>query len=167
MRIVVTGAANPFGAAVCLALAKAGHDVRAFGIPAGEDPFHGAANISCYPGDIATPGSVEPVAVECQAFVHCSNLDTPGDDKAAHAVIIERGTRYARFGAERELVSLFAALFPAAPARGWGPVLKQAEAHVVATRKIVPHVLLHVASPQEAVQQVQAALARIPVAAKA
>lgn len=167
MRVVVTGAANPFGAAVCQALAKAGHTVRAFGIPAGEDPFHGVANIECYPGDIATGGSVEPVAAECQAFVHCSNLDPVGEDKAAHAVHVERGTRYARYSAERELVSSFLALFPASPARGWGEVLKQAEAHVAATRKLVPHAILHVATPQEAVQQVQAALSRVVVTAKA
>lgn len=167
MRVLVTGAANPHGAAVCKALAKSGHTVRAFGIPAGEDPFHGAANIECYPGDVATGGSVEPVASECQAFVHASNLDDPGEDKAAHAVKVERGTRYARYSAERELVSSFVALFPATPPRGFGDAFKQAEAHVAATRKIVPHTLLHVASPDEAVQQVQAALARVPVAAKA
>ena len=167
MRVIVTGAANPFGAAVCKALAKAGHDVRAFGIPAGEDPFHGAAGISCFPGDIASGGSVEPVAAECQAFVHASNLDPAGDDRVAQGVHIEAGTRYARYSAERELVSMFAALFPAAAPRGLGDAVKKAEAHVAGTRKIVPHVALHVATPDEAVKQVQAALAKVVVAAKA
>ncbi len=167
MRVLVTGAANPYGAAVAKALAKSGHTVRAFGIPPGEDPFHGAANLECYPGDIATGGSVEPVASECQAFVHCSNLDAPTGDKVADAVHFEEGTRYARFSAERELVSSFVALFPANPPRGLADVMKQAEAHVTATRKIVPHTLLHVANPDEAVKQVQAALAKVQVAAKA
>lgn len=166
MRVLVTGAANPFGAAVAKALAKSGHTVRAFGIPAGEDPFH-TAGIEVYPGDVAIGGSVEPVAAECQAFVHCSNLDAPTGDKVADAVHYEAGTRYARFSAERELVSSFVAVFPATPPRGLGEALKQAEAHVTATRKIVPHVMLHVASPDEAVQQVQAALAKIAVVAKA
>ncbi|MEK6975331.1 MAG: hypothetical protein AABY18_03205 [Candidatus Thermoplasmatota archaeon] len=160
MRILVTGAANPFGAAVCEALAKAGHTVRAFGIPAGVDPFHGADNIECYPGDVVAGGSIEPVAVECQAIVHCANLDDAGKDKQVQAVRIEAGTRYARYGAERELVSHFIAVFPAVPARGMGEATRQAEAHVKATRKLVPHFLLHVASPDEAARQVLATLAK-------
>lgn len=160
MRILVTGAANPFGAAVCQALAKAGHDVRAFGIPAGEDPFPGAANIECYPGDIVTGGSIEPVAAECQAVVHCANLDAAGADKAADVARIEAGTRYARYGAERELVQQFIALFPATVPRGFGKATAQAEAHVKATRKLVPHFLLHVATPDEAARQVIATLAK-------
>ena len=167
MRVVVTGAANPFGSAICKALAKNGHDVRAFGIPAGEDPFHGTPGISCFPGDIATGGSVEPVAAECQAFVHASNLDAAGADRTAFAVHVERGTRYARYSAERELVSMFVALFPASPPRGLGDVVKKAEAHVAGTRKIVPHTMLHVATPDEAVKQVTGALAKVVVAAKA
>src|SRR5688572_4920208 len=103
MRILVTGAANPFGAALCQALAQAGHTVRAFGVPAGEDPFHGAAGIECYPGDIVTGGSIEPVAAECQAIVHAANLDEAKGDRVADSVHIEAGTRYARYGAEREL----------------------------------------------------------------
>lgn len=166
MRVIVTGAANPTGAALCKALAKAGHQVRAFGIPAGEDPFHDAA-IEPYPGDIATGGSVEPVAAECQVFVHASSLDAVGDDRQAHAVKVERGTRYARYSAERELVSQFIAVFPANPARGFGDVQKQAEEHVRATRKIVPHFLLHVASPDEAVRQVLATVGKAVVTAKA
>lgn len=165
MRILVTGAANPFGAAVCEALAKAGHTVRAFGIPAGEDPFHGAANIECYPGDVVAGGSIEPVAVECQAIVHCANLDEPTGDRIADAVKVEAGTRYARYGAERELVSQFIALFPAAVPRGLGSAVHQAETHVKATRKLVPHVLLHVVTPEEAVRQVMATIGRMPAAA--
>lgn len=167
MRVLVTGAANPFGDAVCRALAADGHTVRAFGVPAGQDPFHGAANIECYPGDIATGGSVEPVTSECQAFVHASNLDAPGDDKAAHAVHVERGTRYARYAAERELVAQFITLLPATPARGSGRMLKQAEQQVRATRKLVPHFVLHVSTPEEAVREVRAALGKALVNARA
>lgn len=160
MRILVTGAANPFGAAVCEALAKAGHTVRAFGVPAGEDPFHGNANIECYPGDVVTGGSIEPVAAECQVVVHAANLDPVGEDRVAHAVKVEAGTRYARYGAERELVSQFIVLFPAAIPRGIGSAMHQAEAHVKATRKLVPHFLLHVVTPGEAVSQVLSILAQ-------
>lgn len=158
MRVLVTGAANPFGAALCKALADEGHAVRAFGIPAGEDPFHDP-RIEVYPGDIANGGSVEPVASECKVLVHAANLDAPVGDAAAHAVHVEAGTRYARYAAERELVEHFIALFPAGAPRGLGKVLKQAEQHVVATRKIVPHHLLHVATPDEAVRQVKGAIA--------
>jgi nucleoside-diphosphate-sugar epimerase len=165
MRILVTGAANPVGAAVCEALARAGHTVRAFGIPAGEDPFHGAANIECYPGDVVAGGSIEPVAAECQALVHAANLDAPTGDRVADAVHVEAGTRYARYAAERELVGHFIALFPAAIPRGLGPAVHQAEAHVKATRRLVPHFLLYVVTPEEAVRQVLGILAKVPVAA--
>lgn len=161
MRILVTGAANPFGAAVCEALAQAGHTVRAFGIAAGEDPFHGAANIECYPGDVVAGGSIEPVAVECQVLVHCANLDEPTGNRVADAVKVEAGTRYARYAAERELVSQFITLFPAAIPRGLGAAVHQAETHVKATRKLVPHMLGHVAAPEEAVRQVLAAVGRL------
>lgn len=160
MRVLVTGAANPFGAALCKALADDGHTVRAFGIPAGEDPFDDP-RIEVYPGDIATGGSVEPVASECKALIHAANLDPPAGDLTAHAVHVERGTRYARYAAERELVEHFVALFPAAAPRGLGKVLKQAEDHVRATRQLVPHHILHVATPDEAAQQVRATLARV------
>lgn len=162
MRILVTGAANPFGAAVCRSLAHAGHTVRAFGVPAGDDPFQGAANIECYPGDIVTGGSIEPVAAECQAIVHAANLDDPTGDRSADAVHVEAGTRYARYGAERELVQKFIALFPAAVPRGIGAAVQQAEAHVKGTRKLVPHTLLYVATPDEAARQVVAALPQAP-----
>lgn len=165
MRILVTGASNPFGAAVCQALAKAGHEVRAFGVPAGADPFHGAKGISCFPGDIATGGSVEPVAAQCQAIVHCSNLDAPVGDKVADGKRIESGTRYTRFSAERELVTAFVALMPTVAPRGLGPALKQAETLVRATRAIVPHQVLAVADPAEAARQVTAALAKVAVTA--
>ena len=167
MRILVTGAANPFGAAVCEALAHAGHNVRAFGVPAGDDPFHGAGNIECYPGDIVTGGSIEPVASECQVLVHAANLDEPTGDRVADSVHVEAGTRYARYGAERELVSQFIVLFPAAVPRAIGTALQQAEAHVKATRKLVPHFLVTVTTPDEAARQVLAIVAKVPVAATA
>lgn len=161
MRILVTGAANPFGAAVCRAAADAGHEVRAFGIPAGQDPFHDP-RIACFPGVLATGGSIEPVAAQCEAIVHCANFDDAGKDKAAHLQHIERGTLYARYSAERELVSQFIALSPLAPTRAVAAALKAAESQVAATRKLVPNVLLRVATPADAAQQAVAQLAKRP-----
>jgi nucleoside-diphosphate-sugar epimerase len=164
MRILVTGAANPHGAAVCRALADKGHTVRAFGIAPGEDPFH-HPQVEAFPGDLAIGGSVEPVAAECQALVHCAAFDAPASDRAAHAFHVERGTLYARYAAERELVSQFVAVLPSSAPRGLGDAVHQAEAHVKGTRKLVPHVLLYVATPEEAVREVLASIARIPVPA--
>lgn len=165
MRILVTGAANPVGTAVAKALVKAGHVVRAFGIPAGEDPFHGAAGIECFAGDVAVSGSLEPVAAECQALVHCANLDAAAKSSNANSIHIEAGTRYARYAAERELVLSFVALFPARPRRVDGTAIEQAKAHVTRTRPTVPHHLLTVSAPEDAVAQVLAAVARLPVVA--
>lgn len=154
MRVLVTGPLNPFGQAVVEALAGAGHDVRAFGVPAGEDPFHGLAHVECFPGDVALGGSIEPVAAECKAIVHCANLDAPGSDKHAHAVHLERGTLYTRYGAERDPAERFVALFPATPPRLWSKALEQAEEHVRRTHPVVAQSLLRVADPQEAAQKV-------------
>lgn len=137
MRILVTGPLNPVGRAVVLGLARQGHQVRAFGVPAGTAPFKGVANVECYPGHLQVGGSMEPVASECRAVVHCAPLDEPGEDKAAHTARIEKGTLYARYAAERELVGAFVVAFPASPGR-FGKPLAQARAHVEGTRQLVP-----------------------------
>ena len=68
MRVIVTGATNAYGQAIAEALAEAGHEVRAFGVPLGAQPF-GELPIACFPGTIEVTGSIEPVASECQAVV--------------------------------------------------------------------------------------------------
>jgi nucleoside-diphosphate-sugar epimerase len=137
VRILVTGPLNPVGRAVVTALAKQGHQVRAFGVDAGSDPFRGMANVECYPGWVWVGGSLEPVASEVRALVHCAPLDAPGDDRAAHTAMLEKGTLYARYCAERELVGAFVVAFPASPGRH-SKALAQARAHVTGTRKLVP-----------------------------
>lgn len=161
MRILVTGPTNPVGAPLVRALANAGHEVRAFGVPAGDDPFHGLAKVRCFPGDVAVGGSLEPVASECQAIVHAASLDGMGDDAKAHSAHIEKGTLYARYAAERELVQLFACLLPAEAPRAYGKAVSQARTHAKATRKLVPHLVLDVADPGAAVQSVLAAIANL------
>lgn len=161
MRVLVTGPSNPIGAALVKALADAGHEVRAFGIEPGQNPFAGLANVTTYPGWVQVGGSLEPVASECQALVHAANLDAAGDDKKAHAVHIERGTLYARYAAERELVQQFVALFPVDAPRAYAAPLAQAKAHAQATRKLVPVAVLEVADAPAAVKGVLAALANV------
>ncbi len=161
MRVLVTGPTNPAGRAVVEALAAAGHSVRAFGIPAGENPFAGLPGVECFPGHVEIGGSVEPAACECQAIVHCAALDAPGDDKRAHALHIERGTLYTRFAAERELVGRFVAVFLASPERAWGAVLRKAEVHARGTHAGVPTIIFHVSSAEEAAQKVVATLSQL------
>jgi uncharacterized protein YbjT (DUF2867 family) len=143
MRVLVTGPLNPVGAACVRALSQAGHSVRAFGVPVGEDPFHGMANVECYPGDVATPGSIEPVGVECKALIHAASLDEPGKDVQAHAVKVERGTLYTRFGAERELMRRFVCVLPQSPDPKWAKVVEAAEAHARATRPAIPVTIVY------------------------
>lgn len=137
MRILVTGPLNPVGRAVVTALAGKGHQVRAFGVEPGTNPFQGVANVQCFPGWIQVGGSLEPVASECRAVIHCAPLDAPGDDKAAHTAALEKGALYARYAAERELVGAFVVALPAQPGR-WSKVVDQARVHVTGTRKLVP-----------------------------
>lgn len=160
MRVLVTGSLNPVGRAVVSALAQDGHLVRAFGIPAGEDPFHGRANIECYPGLLQVGGSLEPVMSECHALVHCANLDAPGADRQAHAALIEKGTLYARYAAEREPAGAFVAVFPVAAGRAWGKVVAQAKAHVTGTHRLVPTTVVESEDPEAVVAATRAALAR-------
>lgn len=137
MRILVTGPLNPVGMAVVKGLADRGHQVRAFGVEPGETPFQGVANVECYPGWVGVGGSLEPVAAECRAIVHCASLDEPGKDAAAHAAKVEKGALYARYAAERELVGAFIVALPTAT-RTWAKVLQQARVHAEGTRKMVP-----------------------------
>jgi uncharacterized protein YbjT (DUF2867 family) len=160
VRVLVTGCLNPVGRAVVAALAKDGHQVRAFGIAPGTDPFHGDARIECYPGWLQVGGSLEPVLSECQALIHCANLDNPGEDKQAHAVHIERGTLYARYGAEREPVGAFVAVFPVAAGRAWGKVLDQAKQHVAGTHRLVPTTVVESEDPDVVVGEVRSAIGR-------
>jgi uncharacterized protein YbjT (DUF2867 family) len=161
VRVLVTGPLNPVGRAVVEALAADGHQVRAFGVEPGAHPF-AAANIEAYPGWVEVGGSLEPVASECQAFVHCASLDAPGDDKVAHAVHVERGTLYARYAAERELVGAFVCVLPPNPGRALGKVVEQARAHAEGTRKLVPTTLVSSDDPGGVVKAVKAALAKVP-----
>jgi len=136
MRVLVTGPLNPVGDACVRALADAGHEVRAFGVPPGTTPFGDLHAVACYPGDVATGGSVEPVAAECQAIVHAASLDAPTKDRQAHAVKVERGTRYTRFSAERELVERFLCILPQSPDPAYMAAVDAAEAHAKGTLKV-------------------------------
>lgn len=162
MRILVTGPLNPVGQAVVAWLAGEGHQVRAFGTdPAEADPFAGQANVESYPGWAEVGGSLEPDMSECQALIHCASLDAPAEDQQAHAVHIERGTLYARYAAERELVGAFVVVLPPAPGRVWGKVVSAARDHAKGTRN-VPTVLVESEDPDTVIEAVKGALAKAP-----
>ncbi|MEK6986082.1 MAG: NAD(P)H-binding protein [Candidatus Thermoplasmatota archaeon] len=146
MRVLVTGVENPTGKAIVESLADAGHQVRAFGLAPGTNPFQSRANVEPFAGDAALGGSLEPVAAECQAVVHAANLD-----RAATAVTIESGTRYARFAAERELVEQLIVLMPVGN-RSLAKGIASAETHIRAAR--VPHTLLAAETPEAAAAEV-------------
>lgn len=165
MRILVTGPTNPFGDAVVKALAVAGHSVRAFGVPAGENPFPGLSTVAPFAGNVHLGGSIEPAAAECQAIVHCANLDEAGKDRKAHAIHIEKGTLYARYGAERELVQRFVVLLPATAGKEWSVALGRARDIAEATKSPVPCTVLAVSSPEEAAREVLDSLKGLQVPA--
>lgn len=111
MRVLVTGAGNPTGEAIVRSLVAEGHTVRLFGVgPEVADRF--GEDVAWFPGRIDVGGSIEPVLSERQAVIHVACLDPPGRDRKAHAVRIERGTLYTRYGAEREQVDHFVHVAP-------------------------------------------------------
>lgn len=164
----MTGVENPVGRAVVEALAGAGHEVRAFGVAPGADPFRGRAGVSCFAGVVENAGSLEPVASEAQVIVHCANLDEPAGskDKVAHAVHIAQGTLYTRYAAERELVQRFIHVQPWSPGRAWAKALEQAETYVNGT-KVVPTSIVRAdpANPTAAVDEIVKLVKQIAPAA--
>lgn len=115
MRVVVTGAGNPYGQAIVDALLAEGAKLRLFGCT--EEEAARWPDVAWFPGRVATLGSIEPVLAEREILVHAASLDAPGKDKSAHAVHISRGTLAARYGAERELMDLFVHVTPAKPTK--------------------------------------------------
>ena len=134
MRVLVTGATNPYGEAIVRRLAADGHAVRAFGVPAGDDRFGDIDGVTSFPGWVEVGGSIEPVLAEREALVHAACLDDPGKDKRKAAIHIERGTLYTRYAAEREQVDHFIHLAPVAPGRTYSQVQANARDQVEATR---------------------------------
>ncbi len=157
MRVVVTGAGNPYGAAIVEALQKEGHMVRLFG---------GSAELSqrfpeaqWHAGDLSTIGSIEPVLAEREVLVHAACMDAPGRDKVAHAIHIERGTLGCKYGAERELVEQFIHITPAAPDRTYSVALARAVGIVESCRTVATHVVL-AADPAQTAADVIAAMGK-------
>jgi uncharacterized protein YbjT (DUF2867 family) len=158
MRVLVTGPTNPVGTAVVRALANAGHEVRAFGVEPGADPF-GLPGVAVFPGRIDLGGSLEPVASECQAIVHCAPFDAVEGSRAHRGMVLENSTLFARYAAERELVQRLVVVVPAQPDKADAEALARAEARVKATRPSVPYAIVRAPTPEAAARDVLAALA--------
>lgn len=162
MRVAVTGPMSKVGKAIVKELVGRGHHVRAFGVPQGEDPFPDL-DVQYHPGSVQVGGSIEPVLSERQALVHAACMDDPGKDKKQHAVHIEQGTLYARYGAEREQVDHFIHVTPKDPDRRYETVLRQAIAHVQDTRGIMNVRIVQADEPTETAKEVVDLLEEMPM----
>lgn len=80
-------------------------------------------------------------------------------------MVLENGTLFARYAAERELVQRLVAVLPAEGGPDDAKSISRAEAHLRATRPGIPVTVLRAASPAAAAKDVLAALA--PLAAMA
>lgn len=166
MRVLVTGATNPVGEAIVRALLAKGHDVRAFGVRAGDDRFAGT-DAQCFPGWVEVGGSIEPVLSEREALVHAAGLDAHvkgKDGVRRHATKIQKGTMYARYAAEREQVDHFVLVMPANPGKVFGTLHAEAVSEVEQTRgDIHVHVVAHEDDVQATAADVVAALESEPM----
>jgi uncharacterized protein YbjT (DUF2867 family) len=166
MRILVTGAGNLYGQAIVRALLVDGHQVRVFGGDASiMEAFAGMnhAHLHWYAGDVKAGGSIEPALSERQVLVHVAGMDEPGKDRKAHAAHIEKGARYARYGAEREQVDHFILVAPESPPREF------LKSHIAAAREAdlvrgtVNHAVVRAAGDPNAVAaQVAKLLEKLP-----
>ncbi|MHB8633636.1 MAG: Rossmann-fold NAD(P)-binding domain-containing protein [Thermoplasmatota archaeon] len=165
MRILVTGAGNPFGRAIVRALVKRGDRVRIFGDgPESAAPFEGLGpgSVAWYPGDVASAGSIEPALSERQALVHASGLDVATTDRKRDRIHIESGARYARYGAEREQVDDFVLVTPAQPERAFVKAHEAAIREVALLRGTIQHAIVTAKDPDSAASEVAALLGRLP-----
>lgn len=136
MRVVVTGAGNPFGRAIVHKLLAKGHMVRLFGGgPEVVRAFEGEGTVQWHPGDLRVVGSIEPVLAEREVLVHAATMDEPHGDRTQWALGIERGAVGCRYGAERELLDQFIHLSPARPGR-FAQAHQRAVATVESCRKV-------------------------------
>lgn len=146
MRVVVTGAGNPQGAAIVDAMVEKGYSVRIFGVEADVAARWGD-KVQWFPGHVATVGSIEPVLAEREVLVHAAGLDEPGKDKQAHAFHIERSTLGARYGAERELLDQFIHIAPAAGAKGVYQAIQEGAIQTVQATRRVDAIVVHAREP--------------------
>ena len=169
MRTLVTGAGNPFGAAIAQALLDAGHDVRLFAVDAGVAARFrsGKGTVTWYAGDVATMGSLEPALSERQALVHAASLDGPEMHRHGQATHIERAAMACRYAAEREQVDHYIVVLPAEPGRKLAATVDRAEETARKTRGTINVAVLRAQDPQQAARDVLAALQRLPELGKA
>lgn len=166
MRVCVTGATNPVGEAIVHALLEARHDVRAFGVPAGDDRYDGTDALT-FPGWVEVGGSLEPVLSEREAVVHAAEFDAVGKGKEAtrkHAVRIQKGALYVRYAAEREQVDHFVHVTPSNPGKTFGALHAAAVEEVEKMRgDIHVHVVVHEDNVEATAKDVVDALASAPM----
>lgn len=81
MRVLVTGGSGVVGHSTVTALLKRGHTVRLLSRGAAEDVRGWPAGVEAWPGDVASPASVEGSADGCQAVLHLVAIvdETPPD----------------------------------------------------------------------------------------
>ncbi len=154
----MTGASNPFGAAIVQALLDQGHQVRIFGGDASLQETFPAAQ--WHAGHVATPGSIEPVLAEREVLIHAAGLDAPGKDKHAHAMHIERSALGARYGAERELLDQLILVAPSDMGR-FEQAHERAKVTVEACRKVSATVIT-ASTPDDTAKHVLSALSEVP-----
>ena len=121
MKVLVTGGSGVVGRSAITALVERGHTVRLLSRGAAEDVKAWSAAVDAWPGDVASPASIEGAADGCDAVVHLVAIVEEHPPESTFERVNVEGTRVVLFEATRAGVKRFIHVSSLGAERGESP----------------------------------------------